>query len=58
MKSLLENDLPAFYGVGRRCICDENTTSFTTSNNAGIFCMGMQRETRLCLGTTVWWRSI
>lgn len=29
MKSLLENDLPAFYGVGRRCICDENTTSLS-----------------------------
>lgn len=29
MKSLLENDLPAFYGVGRRCICDENTTNLS-----------------------------
>ena len=29
MKNLLENDLPAFYGVGRRCICDENTTSLS-----------------------------
>lgn len=29
MKSLLENDLPAFYGVGRRCICDENTISLS-----------------------------
>ena len=29
MKNLLENDLPEFYGVGRRCICDENTTSLS-----------------------------
>lgn len=29
MKNLLENDLPAFYGVGRRCTCDENTTSLS-----------------------------
>lgn len=29
MKNLLENDLPAFYGVGRRCICDENITSLS-----------------------------
>ena len=29
MKNLLENDLPAFYGVGRRCTCDEKTTSLS-----------------------------
>ena len=29
MKNLLENDLPAFYGVDRRCICDENITSLS-----------------------------
>ena len=27
MKNLLENDLPAFYGVGRRCTCDEIRTT-------------------------------
>lgn len=27
MKSLLENDLPSYYNVGRRCECDELTTS-------------------------------
>ena len=27
MKRLLENDLPAFYCVGRRCTCCENITS-------------------------------
>lgn len=29
MKDLLENDLPAYYNVGRRCACDELTTSKT-----------------------------
>lgn len=26
MKNLLENDLPAYYRVGRRCVCDEIVT--------------------------------
>lgn len=53
MKSLLENDLPAFYGVGRRCICDENTTSlseFDLTEDNTQFVVGYKRVTRLFVG--------
>ena len=50
MKSLLENDLPAFYGVGRRCICDENTTNlseFDLTEDNTQFVVGYKEGTRL-----------
>lgn len=56
MKSLLENDLPAFYGVGRRCICDENTTSlseFDLTEDNTQFVDWLQKGLRVFL-----WESI
>lgn len=49
MKSLLENDLPAFYGVGRRCICDENTTSLLQRTIHNLLLV-TKRVTRLFVG--------